>query len=641
MKRVWITLGVLLLLLAGLMGLIGILLRNRVEGRATLSSPAILEVDLEGEIVEKEPQDPFIARAEGASHQLVDIIRAIDAAGRDDRIRGIYLRVGSPGYGWAKAEEIRERLLGFRETGKFVYAYVAPTDELGYYVALAADSLFLLPDGVVELNGFSFEAPYIVRLFEKLGLEPQVENVGIYKSAADMLKRSDMSDAEREVTESLLGERYERFVDAVVKRRGIDRASFTTAFDEGIYVAEDLMELGLVDDELYEPEVRALALRRALGRDREKPPASIIGKAKAADRGDGGGTVAARTDSASHDTAHQDSSGSADDELLESDAADHVIDVEDYVSLLPPAGRGPGGTIALVYAIGEITSGEEAMDPVFGRTLGSASLIDMLREIAADDRVDAVVIRIDSPGGDAVASEEIWAQIDELRRVVPVVASMSDVAGSGGYYIAAAADRIVAAPSTITGSIGVLGVVFNAASTFDKLGIGWGNVKTNEAADFPTSIRPMTEAEHATFRALIEDTYRSFVERVAEGRERSFEQIDSVGQGRIWSGTQARERGLVDEVGGLDTAIALAKQLADIEPSARVGLLIYPKEKTLLERLKEFAVDQGAVRTTVLQQAAGLRVLRDLGETLTAAGVALREGSGRPLAVMPFVPRIH
>ncbi len=622
MKRVWIMLGILVLLLAGLIGLAGILLKNRVEGRARLASPGILEVRLEGKIVEHFPEDPFVARAEGADHQLLDIVRAIDTASRDDRIRGIYLRVGSTGYGWAKAEELRERLLAFRKAGKFVYAYLAPTDELGYYVALSADSLFLVPDGLLELNGFSVENPYVLRLFEKLGMEPQVENVGIYKSAADMLKRTDMSDAEREVTESILRERYDRFVGAVVQARGVDRATFALAFDAGIYLAADLEELGLVDDELYEPEVRALALERALG-----PAAAKLAK-----------TAAAKLEKAAAD-----STGEA--EFLESDAADHAIDVEDYVAELPPPDHGARHTIALVYAVGEITSGDDAVDPLFGRTLGSASLIEDLRDIATDDRVDAVVLRVDSPGGDAVASEEIWAQIDELRRTVPVVVSMSDVAGSGGYYIAASADRIVAAPSTITGSIGVLGVIFNAERTFDKLGISWGNVKTNPAADFPTSTRPLTEAERATFRALIQDTYRSFVKRVAEGRERSVEQIDSVAQGRIWSGTQARERGLVDEVGGLETAIGAAKKLAGIPTSERVGLLVYPKEKTLLERLREFAVEQGIARMSQtgpdLWAAADIDGLRRLAEMLTAVGVALREGPGRPLAVMPFVPQIH
>jgi protease-4 len=634
MKRVWITLTILVLLLAGLIGLAGVLLRKRVEGRVQLASPGILEVGLEGEIVEHFPEDPFVARAEGAEHQLLDIVRAIDAASRDDRIRGIYLRVGSPGYGWAKAEELRDRLLAFRKSGKFVYAYLAPTNELGYYVALAADSLFLVPDGLLELNGFRVENPYVLHLFEKLGMEPQVENVGIYKSAADMLKRTDMSDAEREVTESILRDRYDRFVNTVVTARGIDRATFTAAFDAGIYLAADLEEQGLVDDELYEPEVRALALKRALG-----PAAAKLEKGPV-QRDEKAGT---KKSQAGASPAVADSS--AEDEFLESDAADHAIDVEDYVAELPPPDHGAKHTVALVYAVGEITSGEDSADPLFGRTLGSASLIEDLRDIATDDRVDAVVLRVDSPGGDAVASEEIWAQIDELRLIMPVVVSMSDVAGSGGYYIAASADRIVAAPSTITGSIGVLGVIFNAQKTFEKLGINWGNVKTNPAADFPTSTRPLTEAERATFRALIQDAYRSFVERVAEGRERTVAHIDSVAQGRIWSGAQARERGLVDEVGGLDTAISAAKKLAGIPATERVGLLVYPKEKTLLERLREFAVEQGAARMSRtgpdLWGAAGIDGLRRLGETLTAAGVALREGPGRPLAVMPFVPQIH
>lgn len=285
--------------------------------------------------------------------------------------------------------------------------------------------------------------------------------------------------------------------------------------------------------------------------------------------------------------------------------------------------------------------------PVFGRTMGSDELIEMLRDAAWDERVDAVVLRVDSPGGDAVASEEIWAQIEELRRIVPVVVSMSDVAGSGGYYIAAGADRIVAEPSTITGSIGVLGVVFNAAEAWEKLGVEWGSVKTNPMADFPTSIRPMSDAERETFRAPIQDTYRSFVERVAEGRGRTFEQIDSLAQGRIWSGTQARERGLVDEVGGLDTAIRAARKLAEIDPSESVGLVVYPKRKSFLDQLRDLASDPGRTMTagrgagTWLRGSASLRAAREVSDALTGAGMALRAESGRPLAVMPFVPRIR
>ncbi|MFN2383731.1 MAG: signal peptide peptidase SppA, partial [Gemmatimonadota bacterium] len=312
------------------------------------------------------------------------------------------------------------------------------------------------------------------------------------------------------------------------------------------------------------------------------------------------------------------------------------------------------GTVGLVYAVGAITGGDSGFDPVFGRTLGARSTIEMLENVARDDALDAVVIRVDSPGGDALASEEIWAAIEEVKKHHPVIVSMGDVAGSGGYYIAAGAETIVAAPSTITGSIGVLGVIFNAAETWDKLGIRWDTVTTNPAAEFPTTIRPMTEAERGTFRDLIADIYRSFLERVAAGRGRSIPEIDAVAQGRIWSGTQASERGLVDEVGGLETALVAARRAAGLDPEARVALHIYPAEQTLMERLRELAMLQG-VRSSPSRAAAGVRLaggarisepaavamVRELAALVTGFGAALRDAPGRPLTVMPFVPTIR
>jgi protease-4 len=269
---------------------------------------------------------------------------------------------------------------------------------------------------------------------------------------------------------------------------------------------------------------------------------------------------------------------------------------------------------------------------------------------------------VDSPGGDAWASEEIWAELEELNERVPLVVSMSDVAGSGGYYIAAGADAIVASPSTITGSIGVLGILFNAAAVYEKLGVTWDTLSTGEAADFPTTIRPLTEAERATFRAIIEDLYRSFVARVAGGRNRTLAQIDSVAGGRVWSGAQAARNGLVDRLGGLDEAVRAAKELAEIDPDARVDVIVYPEERTLLERLlalaaprgsgidgprastlarllPDGAVRPGAARGASMDPAAA--GAGGLGRRLAAVGVALRSGGPRPLAVMPFVPEIR
>jgi protease-4 len=584
------------ILLGGLVGLAFWALL-RLQPRAETPSQAVLFVDLDGLIVERAPEDLFLAEIEGASHELLDLALALDHAAEDDRVAGVYLRIRSPQMGWAKAEEIRRRLLAFRESGKFVYAYTPFTDELGYYVALAADRIYLLPDAGLELNGFRVETPFIRGLLEKVGLEAQVEAIGAYKSAADVLHRDDMSEPDREVTGALLEERYAAFVDAVVEAREADRARFVQAFDEGLYLARDLEALGLIDAQAHEGDVQRIAVAAAL----EVEPEAIERE-----------------------------------EVLE-----HLIDVRDYVEDLPSLDRDPEGTVALVYVVGAIVMGESGYDPLFGRVVGSTTMVETLDEVAWDGHADAVVIRVDSPGGDALASEEIWAAIEDLNERVPVVISMGDVAASGGYYISAGADAIVAESSTLTGSIGVLAVLFDASGLYEKLGITWDLVKTNPAADFPTSTRGMTEAERSVFHALVEDFYRSFVERVAEGRGRPVPEIEGVAQGRVWSGAQASRVGLVDTTGGLETALALAKEEAGIDQGARVWIDVYPREQTWVEQMREALRLRGMGRAEPDARERLARVLvRDLGAALTGAGAALR-GPGRPLAVMPYVPSIR
>ena len=582
-----------------------LLLRPLLQTRphADFDAPAILSIDLDGLVVERSPPDLLSAQLEGAKVELADMVLALERAARDERISGIYVHVGTPGYGWAKAEEIRARLARFRESGKFVYAFVSPTNELGYFVALAADSVFLLPDGLVELNGFRAETPFITGTLDKLGLEAQVEAIGVYKSAADFFRRSNMSDEHREVTRGILEERYRRFVDAVVEGRGVDRAAFREAFDRGVYLARDLVDLGLVDGERYADDVRRLAIAEARG----------VGPDRVPDR----------------------------------DLERRMVDLGLYARDLPKPRERFGGSVGLVYLVGAITGGESRYDPAFGRVMGSKTVVELLRDVAANERLDAVVLRIDSPGGDAIASEEIWAAIGELSEQRPVVVSMGDVAASGGYYIAAAGDRIVAAPSTITGSIGVFGVIFNAEETWRKLGVSWDTVRTNPAADFPTMIRPLTDAERETFRSVIADIYRSFVERVAEGRKMPAEEVDRVAQGRVWTGTQAVRHGLVDEVGGLDAALTAAKREAGIAADTPVAVRVYPAREGLVERLRDAlafrALGDGAVPHAELGVGPALATmtLGRMGAAATGLAAALREGPMHPLAVLPYVPVIH
>ncbi|MGH7567094.1 MAG: signal peptide peptidase SppA [Gemmatimonadota bacterium] len=607
MKRVVLILLVVLAVVAILVFAGAMLLAPffRYDPRVEINAPAILAIDLQGLIVERSAPDFFSAELEGAEQQMHDLRLALERAAHDDRIAGVHLRVGNPGYGWAKAEDLRAALGAFRESGKFVYAFTSITDELGYYVALSADSLFLLPGSGLEMNGFRVETPFVQEMFEKVGIEPQVEAIGVYKSAADMFRRTNMSEPDREATQAILDGIYGRFVDAVTEARGVDRDRFVRGLDQGVYLSRDLQALGLVDGEAHESEV----LRRAVARALEADP----------------------------------------DSLWPEDVEGHVVDIRDYAATLPDAPRDAEGTIGLVYAVGAITSGESGFDPLFGRTMGAETMKRLLREVAQDGSLDAVVIRVESPGGDAIASEEIWGAVETLREFVPVVVSMGDVAASGGYYMSAGADQIVASASTLTGSIGVFGVLFNASEVYDKLGIDWDTMETNPAADFPTSIRPLSEEERETFRQLIEHTYLSFVGRVAEGRGMTEAEVDAVAQGRVWSGSAAAERGLVDRVGGLEEALATAREAAGLDPDAPVRLHVYPREQTLLDRLRDALYLQklgggrsaGVTATLSPRERVAVAALGDLVRGLVGFGVALREGPGRAVAALPWIPIVH
>lgn len=593
---VLVTVGVL-----GTLAVAGFLLLGSLFSTGSgveFDEPGVLVLDLDAAVVERAPPDLFAAELLGKHVELLDVALALDRAAEDDRIEAVLVKLRWPGYGWAKAEEIRGRLERFRESGKPVHAWASVTNELGYYVASAADSIWLLPGADVEINGFAARAPFLSRLLEKVGVDPQVVAIGTYKSAADLLRRTDMSDPDREATRAVLEQIHANFVEKVVGSRGVDPERLESAMAEGVYSARDLVALGLVDGERHEGDMVRSLVATANGGER-------IG----VDR-----------------------------------IAAHQIDLRDYAADLPDRAGPIGGTIALVYATGTITGGEGGFDPVFGQTMGADATTRMLRQVAADEEVSAAVLRIDSPGGDAFASEEIWAAVGELKEVMPVIVSMSDVAASGGYYIAAAADSIVAEPTTITGSIGVVAVLFNLREMWNKLGVDWDGVQTGPAADFPPTDRPLTDEEAATFERLVEDIYRIFVDRVSQGRGMSEPAVDEVAQGRVWTGAAAAERNLVDRLGGLDTALEVAKRAGGIDPEARVRLHVYPRQPTFLEQLRQAFRVQGlpaTAGTPSVEAAAGRTAARDLLRRIPGAALLLRDGRPRPMTVMPYTLEIQ
>ena len=597
-RKGWLIFFIVLGVFVFMSGLFVLGLSALLDTKPVVRDDTVLRVDLAGLITERFARDAFGREIEGARVQMHDLRKALKMAAKDDRIEGVYLRVSNPELGWAKAQEIRQLLHDFKASGKFVVAFIETCDELAYYVALAADELYLQPHSTVEFNGFAAEVPFFKRLFNKVGLRPQVYNIGKYKSAGDVLKRDSMSPAHREVTEGLLASHFEEFVRTVCERRGLVRQEFEQLLDEGIYLADDALKHQLVDTLQYESDVFERLKEKVYGEEATNSRARKL----------------------------------------------RTIRLDRYARVpAKEVGLGDGEMIALIYAIGGIVSGEGGFSPLLGRSMGAESMTRMLRAARDNRSVKAVVLRVDSPGGSALASDVMWAEIEKLKEKKPVVVSMSDVAASGGYWISMNCDAIVAQPLTLTGSIGVVSGVFDASRTYDKLGIVWETVKKGKHADMPTDKRPLTQEEWEKFKEQTFAIYKTFVQKVADGRGKSWEEVDRIAQGRVWTGQEARAIGLVDSLGGLDAALALAKAEAGLDPETRTQWVVYPRPKGLLESLLERLGGQAALRLAPLAgEASWLRNLsRDTRQALRNLAALASVRRGEALALAWHVPIIR
>ena len=581
-------------LLLGFIFLFG--LKSLLEDKPRVAANSVLQLNLSGLVTEQFPRDAFTREFESANVQMEDIRKALAYAKIDNRIKGLYLKIDFPGVGWAKAEEIRQDIETFKESGKFVIAHLTFCNEKAYYLALAADSIYVQPHAYAEFNGFAAEVWFLRNMFNKLGVKPEVENIGKYKSAGDMLKRESMSPAHREATEALLQEFYDHFIEAVCDARNLERDTFKRLLEKGIYQSEEAYAEHLFDGLAYETEIETRLLRKIYGGD---------------------------------DFARK--------KL-------NRIGVPNYARISPKeVGLVGGDKIALVYAVGDIMPGGSGYDPLLGRHLGAQSVIKLLNAANDDASIKAIVLRVDSPGGSATASDEMWSAIEKVRKNKPVVISMSDVAASGGYMIAMNCDAIVAHPLTITGSIGVVTALYDLSAAYKKIGINWETVKTSVHADMPTDKRPMSETEWRQFRKLSQDFYHYFVQKTADARGKSWDEMNEFAQGRVWTGTQAMQAGLVDTLGGLDVAEAVARELAGLDADSRTNWVVYPQPKSFLQSL----ADKMGVRAARLHasQSRDLVFWRQLPAEMRSIGRQLalfeRMRSGTIMAVAPFIPAIE
>ena len=438
---------------------------------------------------------------------LHDLIDQIEKARDNEHIKGTLLNVDLLQCGYASVREIRRALINFRKADKFVYAYSEGYTQKAYYLVSVADSVLLNPEGVMEFKGLQAKVSFPLDLMAKIGVEPQVIRHGKYKSAVEPFLRNDMSPANKEQTGAFIGSIWDSALEEIAESRGTTPAGLNAIADSvAVFLAGDALAGGLVDALIHRSEVNEL-LRTKLGQNS--------------------------------------------DEEVRSLSLDELKDIK---------GNTPVSTdyIAVIYAQGDIISGEGSEHQIGSRRISRA-----IQKARRNANVKAIVLRVNSPGGDALASDVILHEVEKAREKKPVIVSMGDLAASGGYYISCKADHIFAEPTTITGSIGVYGVLFNTEELLNnKIGIHFDQVTTNKHADFGDATRGLNEFEEARILSFIEDVYADFIGHVAEGRSMEVADVDSIGQGRVWSGTDALKIGLVDELGGINEAIAMAADKA-------------------------------------------------------------------------------
>jgi protease-4 len=549
----------------------------------SVPSSATLVLRVGGNLTEVAPAD-VVGYIRGVRMPTVrSIVENLRKAALDNRVRGVLLKpTGFESPFWGKVQEIRDAVLEFRKSGKPVYAYVDYGGDREYYLATAADKIFLMPSAALDLTGVATYELFLRGTLDKIGAYPDLHHIGQYKTAVNTFTEKGYTAAHKEMDESLNRDLYEQIVRGIADGRKKNEAEVRTAIDDGPFLPENALKAGLVDDLAYEDQV---------------------------------------------------------DEKLRAGSTRDRIEGDDYARVSASSiGLNRGPRIAVIYATGAIVGGKSGYDPLNGAVAGSDTLIEYIRQARKDGSVRAIVLRIDSPGGSASASDAIWRELMLARNEKsdrPLVASMSDLAASGGYYIAMPAQVIVAQPSTLTGSIGIFGGKVVTGGVYNKLGMNIESTSIGKRAEINSPARPYNQDELKKLQEQLQSFYDDFVEKVATSRHTTPEQIDALAQGRVWTGRQAKQNKLVDELGGLDRAIALAKQRAKIPADSSVEIVVYPPRKSFYELLSDqlSGTGESAAVSAWLNASLSkgeLEVLRSMRGPLTLFR------RGEILALMPF-----
>lgn len=505
------------------------------EETVEIKENSVLYITLNHAVVDHSVSDGLPFSGAGAVG-LDDILKSLKHAATDTDIKGIFMEINGMSMGMASCEELRNALIDFKKSGKFIIAYSDMYTQGAYYLSSVADKIYVNPSGGIEFKGISANLVFLKGTLEKLGVEPQIIRHGKFKSAIEPLINEKMSPANREQTRSYIGALWNQIIVGVSNSRKIGAADLQNIADSLLSIdANGAVKCKLADGIKYKDEILEIL--------KEKSGAKAIDKI-------------------------------------------NFVSLTKYVKInVKDENRDLHNQVAVIFAEGDIVDGKGGDD-----NIGSTTLSRRIREARLDADIKAVVLRINSPGGSALASDVIWREVVLTRKVKPVIVSMGDVAASGGYYIACAADTIVAQPNTITGSIGVFGVLWNASGLMNKVGVTTDTVKFGKYSDLGTATRAMTEGERNIMQREIENIYDQFITHVAEGRHLTKAEVDSIGQGRVWSGVDAKAKGLVDILGGLQTAIDIAVKKAKLE---KYSIVYLPRpEKGLSKFMKELSGEE-------------------------------------------------
>ena len=576
------TLVALIVFGIGIFFALSIIISNATSpGKTDIGSNGILVLDLNQSFKEQAQSDVLNSIFDNPSSDipgLYDIVRMIHYAKSDSSIKGIYIKANDNENGFASSEELRQALVDFKKSNKFIIAYGNVVSEQAYYISTVADKIYCNPAGGVEWDGFSVNLLFMKGLLDKLEIDPQIFYAGKFKSATEPLRVSQMTDANRLQTTIWLNDLYNNLLLRTSAARNIDTATLHQLANRGaIQTANDALKYGLVDGLKYDDEVKNELLKRLHKSEKDEINWVSFGKyAKAAD-------------------FHR---------------------------------NGDDGKIDIIYAQGDIVDGKGDKDQI-----GSDSYVKLIRKARLDDDVKAIVFRVNSPGGSSMASEAIWREVMLAKQKKPVIVSMGDYAASGGYYISCAADSIFADETTITGSIGVFSILPDMQKFFnDKLGITFDGVKTAPYADMGSVSRPLTQPEKNFIQASIDTIYNKFKTRVADGRKKDIIYIDSIAQGRVWTGKRGIGVGIVDRTGTLQDAINCAARMAKI---SNYRTREYPEQKTWLEELTSHSFSAQSNQKALIKEI-GVDQYNLLQEVKQ-----LKQIAGKPQSRLPFTIGFH